>query len=144
MDELTTPVSTPGGEVTTRDPQLAQHIVAMSRPTIVCLCGSTRFWRAYQQANRDLTRGGNIVLTVGFMLHAPVDGPLYPEMMEKLTTEEKAALDRLHLRKIDLADRVLVLNVNGYIGSSTAGEIVYAESLGKPVDYLEPNGGASS
>ena len=35
-------------------------------------------------------------------------------------------------------DEVLVLNVEGYIGESTANEIAYAEKTGKPVQYLEP------
>jgi len=47
-------------------------------------------------------------------------------------------LDELHKRKIDLSDEVFVLNVNGYIGESTRGEIDYALSISKPVKYLEP------
>jgi hypothetical protein len=52
--------------------------------------------------------------------------------------EEKVKLDDLHKRKIDLADEVFVLNVGGYIGSSTRGEIEHAEKTGKPIRYLEP------
>ena len=51
----------------------------------------------------------------------------------------KARLDELHLRKIDLADEVMVLNVGGYIGDSTRREIEYANAHGKPVRYLEQN-----
>ena len=40
--------------------------------------------------------------------------------------------------KIDLADRVLVINPGGYIGTSTRSEIEYAEWYEKPIDYLEP------
>jgi hypothetical protein len=47
-------------------------------------------------------------------------------------------LDELHLRKIDLSDEVLVMNVGGYIGDRTRAEIGYAEQHGKPVRYLEP------
>lgn len=49
-------------------------------------------------------------------------------------------LDELHRRQIDPADEVLVLNVGGYIGMSTRGEIDYAERLGKPIRYLESVG----
>ena len=42
-----------------------------------------------------------------------------------------------YLRKIDLADEIFVINVGGYIGSSTKAEIEYAEKTGKPVRYLE-------
>ncbi len=52
----------------------------------------------------------------------------------------KKMLDELHLRKIDLADEVLVLNVGGYIGKSTHTEIIYAEDHGKVIRYLEPPG----
>jgi len=49
----------------------------------------------------------------------------------------KAALDKLHLRKIELADEVLVLNVGGYIGESTRRELEYARKLGKTIRFLE-------
>lgn len=47
-------------------------------------------------------------------------------------------LDMLHLRKIDLADRVLVINPGGYIGESTSREIAYARANGKPVSFTDP------
>jgi len=34
-------------------------------PTIVCLCGSTRFWRLFQQAGLRETMAGKIVLSIG-------------------------------------------------------------------------------
>lgn len=37
----------------------------MNRPTIVCLCGSTRFTAAFRAANLNETLDGKIVLTVG-------------------------------------------------------------------------------
>ncbi len=47
-------------------------------------------------------------------------------------------MDELHLRKIDLSDRVTVVNIGGYIGDSTRREIAYSESIGCPVRFLEP------
>jgi hypothetical protein len=44
--------------------------------------------------------------------------------------------DTLHFRKIDLADEVVVVNINGYYGDSTKREIAYAQEHGKPVKYL--------
>jgi len=49
----------------------------------------------------------------------------------------KQMLDELHLRKIDLADEIFVLNVGGYIGESTLREIAYTALRGKPITYLE-------
>ena len=37
-----------------------------------------------------------------------------------------------------MADDIFVINVDGYIGSSTRSEIEYALAAGKAVRYLEP------
>lgn len=95
------------------------------QPEIVCICGSTRFVDEMRAANRDLTFAGAIVLAPG-------------EADELITNEQKATLDALHLRKIDLADRVLVVNPGGYIGESTSREIAYAHAAGKPVSFTDP------
>jgi hypothetical protein len=60
------------------------------------------------------------------------------EADEVVTAEQKAALDALHLAKIDLADRVLVVNPGGYVGESTSREIAYARAAGKPVSFTDP------
>jgi len=52
--------------------------------------------------------------------------------------EQEAMLDALHRHKIDLADRVLVVNPGGYLGESTRSEIDYARASGKPVSFTEP------
>lgn len=106
------------------------------RPKIVCLCGSTRFYEHFKRANYEFTMLGVIVLSVGFYPHAQKQ--MHSEDVG-CTAEQKIALDELHKRKIDLADEVYVLNVDGYIGSSTRSEIDYAETIGKPVSYLRPN-----
>jgi len=100
-------------------------------PPIVVLCGSTRFMDAFHEANRRLSLAGEIVLTVELVIY---DGATDPQRAEP---EQKQRLDELHLRKIDLADYVMVLNIGGYIGDSTRSEIEYAEALGKRIEYLE-------
>ena len=47
-------------------------------------------------------------------------------------------LDELHLRKIDLANRVMICNYDGYIGERTRIELEYARSRGKFIGSLEP------
>lgn len=96
---------------------------------IITLCGSTRFKEAFLQAQKRLTLEGNIVISVGLFGHFGDD--------EVWTEGTKDMLDDMHLRKIDLADEVYVINVGGYIGSSTRNEIEYAKRTGKPVRYLE-------
>ncbi|MFN8192746.1 MAG: hypothetical protein U0R80_00515 [Nocardioidaceae bacterium] len=100
------------------------------RPEIVCLCGSTRFADEMRAANRDLTFAGAIVVAPGVFTHREPPG--------QVTSEQKAALDALHLHKIDLADRVLVVNPGGYVGESTSREIAYARATGKPVSFTDP------
>ncbi|MGI5132771.1 hypothetical protein ACQEVB_38625 [Pseudonocardia sp. CA-107938] len=99
------------------------------RPEIVCICGSTRFVDQMHAANRDLTLAGAIVVAPGVFLRTE---------NHEITEAQKAALDALHLRKIDLADRVLVVNPGGYVGESTSREIAYARATGKPVTFTDP------
>ena len=82
---------------------------------VITLCGSTRF--------------NNIVISVGLFGHSGDD--------EVWTEGTKEMLDDMHKRKIDMADEIFVVNVGGYIGSSTRSEIEYAIVHGKPVRYLE-------
>jgi predicted phosphodiesterase len=84
-------------------------------------------------ANRDLTLAGVIVVAPGAFTHPRDRGKDVT-----ITDEQKAALDALHLRKIDLADRVLVVNPGGYVGESTSREIAYARATGKPVSFSDP------
>jgi len=100
-----------------------------SRPTIVCLCGSTRFGATFDAASLRETLAGRIVLTVACVSRS--DDQL------GLSAATRAMLDALHRRKIDLADELLVVNPGGYIGASTAREIAYAQRAGKRVRYWE-------
>jgi hypothetical protein len=77
---------------------------------------------------------GKIVLSIGFYPHSTKQAHGHDV---GITPQEKIDLDRLHKRKIELADEVLILNVKGYIGESTSSEIAYAVRLGKPIRYLE-------
>ncbi len=112
------------------------HQRTKDRPKVVCLCGSTRFYETWQQANFDETCAGNIILSVGFYPHA--EDKAHAAHVG-ITPEQKVALDELHKRKIDLADEVYVLNVGGYVGDSNRSEIEYARAHGKPVRWLEPD-----
>jgi hypothetical protein len=107
----------------------------VSRPRIVCLCGSTRFGEAFREANLSETLAGRIVLTVGCDMRS--DAELFVDLSDEEVARVKAGLDELHLRKIDLADEILVLNVGGYVGESTSREIAYARATGKVVRWLE-------
>lgn len=110
---------------------------APSLPAIVCLCGSTRFYEQFQKSNFDETMAGRIVLSVGCFNNATAESKGRGAIgLGEVTEADKVLLDVLHKRKIDLADEVLVLNVNGYIGDSTRSEVEYARATGKPVRWL--------
>lgn len=107
----------------------------LDRPTIVCLCGSTRFSEAYQEANLRETLAGQIVLTIGCDMKN--DTEIFQNLNLSELDEIKRQLDELHLRKIDLADEVLILNVDGYIGESTKHELEYARKCKKRIRFWD-------
>ena len=83
----------------------------------------------------DLTMAGIIVLSIGI---AAPDSMILAHPDSEQGKAQKSMLDQLHKRKIDLADEILVLNVDGYFGDSTRGEIAYAQFTKKPVRWLFP------
>ena len=103
---------------------------------IITLCGSTRFKDEFMEVQKRLTLAGNIVISVGLFGHSG-DNEVWEDMDEGTLTRTKEMLDDIHKRKIDMADEIFVINVGGYIGSSTRSEIDYAKAAGKPVRYLE-------
>ena len=96
---------------------------------VITLCGSTRFKEQFLETQKLLTLKGNIVISIGLFGHSGNN--------EVWLEDIKQMLDDMHKRKIDMADEVFVINVNGYIGSSTRSEIEYALKTGKKVSYLE-------
>lgn len=103
---------------------------------VITLCGSTRFKDEFMEAQKRLTLEGNIVISVGLFGHSG-DNEVWENMDEGTLTRTKQMLDDMHKRKIDMADEIYVINVGGYIGSSTKSEIEYARATGKKVHYLE-------
>ena len=109
--------------------RMGEPIIMVGKYKVVTLCGSTRFKDAFMETQKRLTLEGNIVISVGLFGHSGDD--------EVWAEGTKEMLDDMHKRKIDMADEIFVVNVGGYIGSSTRSEIEYAESAGKGVRYLE-------
>lgn len=105
---------------------------------VITLCGSTRFKDKFIKVQKELTLKGNIVISVGLFGHSG-DSEVWENMDEDTLTKTKIMLDDMHKRKIDMADEIYVINVNGYIGDSTRSEIEYAKKHGKKVNYLEEN-----
>lgn len=96
----------------------------------VCLCGSTRFVEQFAQANIELSKRGLSVITISMCLPKNEQGTEVESALKEL-------LDLVHLNKIMRADAVYVVG-DGYIGRSTAREILWAEMQGKPVIVRSP------
>jgi hypothetical protein len=94
---------------------------------VVTLCGSMRFRDELARVEAGLTLDGHVVL-------APVALPsgAAPD------AAERARLGEVHLRKVAMADEVVVVNPGGYLGESTRREVEHARSLGIAVRFLEP------
>jgi len=103
---------------------------------VVTLCGSTRFKDEFMKEQKRLTLEGKIVISVGLFGHSG-DNEVWEGMSEDTLTKTKEMLDDMHKRKIDMADSIHVINVGGYIGSSTKSEIEYAKNHNKKITYLE-------
>jgi len=95
---------------------------------VVTLCGSTKFKDKFYEIQKELTLKGHIVISVGLFGHSG-DNEVWSEGIKEM-------LDDMHKRKIDMADEIFVINVDGYIGNSTKSEIEYANNHGKQIKYL--------
>ncbi len=102
---------------------------------VICLCGSTRFTEEMLIKQWELTKQGNIVLSWCALPDSYFKGKDKTHLGDQEGVKE--IVDEVHKRKIDISDKVHVMNINGYIGESTRSEIDYALSLGKPVEYEE-------
>ncbi len=93
---------------------------------IITICGSYKFKKEMIDIAEKLTLEGNCVL---------MPNELSRNSKDDYTLEEALMIDKMHKEKIKLSDAILVVNVNGYIGSSTKSEIEYAKNLNKEIMY---------
>ena len=102
----------------------------------ITLCGSARFEREFHDWDEDLTMAGHVVYSLA----------IYPSskagVKDWYDEKQKVTLDLIHLAKIDNSDAVVVINVGGYVGQSTAREVEWARIKGKTIYYVEPVEGA--
>lgn len=93
---------------------------------IITVCGSYKFEKEMKEITEKMALEGNCMIT-------PID--LTKPNKEAYTEKQAIMLDKMHKEKIKLADAILVVNVNGYIGNSTKSEIEFAKSLNKEILY---------
>lgn len=119
-------------ELLTPEEKLAAAKERLNIPLIVAICGSTRFMAQMTEADLRETAAGRIVVKPGCNMKEPHN--LWSDPLEAEALKQR--LDDLHRAKIRLADQVLI--VGDYIGTSTTAEIQYAQSLGKPIRFTQP------
>lgn len=108
----------------------------MSKPKVVVLCGSSRFVDIMAVVSWLIERDEQAIVMSLHLL------PMWYENVENipdhLAEHEGVAdqMDMLHLRKIDLADEIFVVNHDYYIGDSTGKEIEYAMLHEKPIRWF--------
>lgn len=90
---------------------------------VVTLCGNPEFEEAFIQVERELTLEGYIVINAGHFWGVP-------------SYERELMFMDMCKRKIDMADEVFVVNVDGCINSAVKAEIEYAKKRNKAVNYL--------
>lgn len=92
---------------------------------IITLCGDRQFKNDFIRAQERLTKMGNIVLS-------PVIFSL-----ENISDSDLILLDNIQKQRIEMADKIFVINKNNHIDESTRKEIEYATIYGKLIQYME-------
>jgi hypothetical protein len=108
---------------------LLQIFMGKIRRKIIAFVGSARFHQTFIDLEKIYTFQEYTVLL-----------PFWNGMTRKdeYSSEEWEYLMGYSYNKIDLADYVLVVNVDGYIGEHTTKEIEYAKSKNKIILYHNP------
>ena len=94
---------------------------------IITVCGSLKFYKEMMDITEKFELDGNCMLV-------PIYNPNRPNK-DSFTEVEILILDKMHKERIRLCDAILVVDVDGYIGTSTKNEIEFAKSLNKEVIY---------
>ncbi len=90
----------------------------------ITICGSLRFRKQMEITALQLAVSGHCVLL-----------PLFPVEGVSITGEQIQMLGEAHKERIRRSDAIFVMDVNGYIGDATKGEIALAKDLGIEVIY---------
>lgn len=96
---------------------------------ITCLIGSPKYRSEFQSAAKAFALDGEIVLTPN--VYSDVDG---------INAKHQEKLHQTTLKRIQMADKVFVINPNNRMTENVYKEVEYAESLGRIVSYLETPG----
>jgi len=107
----------------------------MEKPKLIVLCGSSKFCDVMAVCAWLIERDEHAI-ALGLHLLPWWYGKDLPS--SHLAEHEGVAeqMDELHLKKIDLADEIFVVNFSEYLGESTTREIDYATKTGKAIRWF--------
>ena len=92
---------------------------------VVTICGSMKFATEMQKIATDLEKKyGWAVIQCCYGID-----------QTKITKQEIENVVNAHWKKIDISDAIYVVNINGYIGNATIGEIEYAKKHNKEIIF---------
>lgn len=91
----------------------------------ITICGSMKFAEKMKQIawRLEVEKGFNVLQCI------------YNEQNDPITKEAQKHLATAHYRKIDICDAIYIVDIDGYIGSSVADEILYAKEKGKELIF---------
>lgn len=94
----------------------------MTNRDIICICGSQKFINLYMVEHKRLTKEGHIVISVGVMNN-------------DLKLPDRTTISEIYKDKIDIADRVHILDGHGEMAWFTEENIEYAKEKDIPITY---------
>lgn len=92
---------------------------------VITISGSMRFYEDMIRVGEELSMNGNIVLL-----------PFKDHNGANMTDEVMKMHIELHERRIDMSDKLFVVNKDGYIGEQVRHEIIYTMKNHKPVEFM--------
>lgn len=114
-----------------------EQIERASEFPVITLCGSTKFKDEFLQMQKYFALKGYVVLSVSLFGHSG-DSEVWDEGVKEI-------LDQVHIQKINMADEVCIIDVDGYMGEGTIRELNHAKQTGKKISYYSElvKGGAA-
>ena len=94
---------------------------------VVAICGSMKFADQMKEIAYELESEKGVC----------VIQPTYNEKKRKESIENLERIFAGHVKKLELADAIYVVNINGYIGEQTKSDIAYAKKNKMEIIYHE-------
>ena len=107
--------------------ELLMNIMNPDKMVTITICSPLRNSELIDKYTAFYTALGNLVLT-----------PVRYDLISKESKDQEKDLKNLHMihhKKIEMADAILIINKDGYIGNDTKREMMSSSLLAKPVMY---------